>query len=254
MNTFKNTLFLGKVLFELGNVPSTNEYAQDLLKNVNVQDGTVIFTFNQTAGKGHFGSKWNSEASKNLAFTIIFLPHFLQARDQFYFNIAISLAVYDIINLYLKDKVSIKWPNDIYFRNYKMAGILIENSITGNQLSSGIAGIGLNINQIDFPPYLPNPISLKAITGKDYDLYEIVEQLGQQLEKRYLQLRAGQLEQLNEAYQKRLYRKGVEAKFQSGEKIFTGIIEGTTKEGKLIIREQNDQINYYGFKEVAFLM
>ena len=232
---------------------STNEYTQALLKTEKIPEGTVIFTTNQTKGKGHYGSEWISEPGKNLACSIVLHPNFLQVENQFNLNIAISLAVYDLLRKHLKENVSIKWPNDIYYLNYKLCGILIENTINGAALSATVVGIGININQTTFPSNIPNPSSLKAITGKDYDVREIAEDLCSFIEKKYLQLRNGNQTKLWEEYKTSLYRKNKWTKYESEGIGFDAKIADIAPDGQLILLLRNGEKRKFNFKQVKLI-
>ena len=157
----KNTLFVGKVLVELPRLTSTNLYAQELLSKSKPSEGTVISTSDQYAGRGQIGSGWESEAHKNITLTFIFYPAFLPIRQQFQLTQAISLGVKDCIEHFVPKNVKIKWPNDIYINDKKTCGILIQNTLSGAQISSSIIGIGININQTHFQTNPPNPTSFK---------------------------------------------------------------------------------------------
>jgi len=117
-----------------------------LLKQNNIAEGTVVSTFNQTKGRGNANNNWLSEADKNLSISIIYKPKFLLAKQQFYLNMAICLGIIDALKP--TAQFTIKWPNDIYYKNYKVAGLLIENTLIGENLKHSVIGIGLNVNQV----------------------------------------------------------------------------------------------------------
>ena len=164
------------------NIDSTNSYLQNLLeKGEDVVDNVVVTDF-QTSGKGQGKNVWQSEDGKNLLFSIALDMSFLKAEDQFLLTQIVSVAMINVLKKYLpEENLFIKWPNDIYFNNKKIAGILIKNEIKGIMLGTSIIGIGLNVNQTSFDESLPNPISMKMITGKDYDLEEILLAISCQL-------------------------------------------------------------------------
>jgi BirA family biotin operon repressor/biotin-[acetyl-CoA-carboxylase] ligase len=228
-------------------------YAQDLLSKSLPIEGTVITTFNQTAGRGQIGSKWVSEANKNISLSIILYPHFLAPKEQFILHTVSSLAVSDLITKYLEDSVKVKWPNDIYIKDRKTSGILTQNSISSAKINYSIIGIGLNVNQTDFPPNIPNPTSLKLATQKDFDLETLVSELCLCVEHRYLQLKSGQQNSLKNTYLERLYRLEEPSWFQraDGSK-FYGTIKGVNPMGKLMI-ELNGHLEYFQIKEIRFL-
>ena len=165
---------------------------------------------------------------------------------------AVSLAVRDLCEEITGHEIRIKWPNDIYQRNKKLAGILIENTISGSNLSSSVIGIGLNINQTEFDPALPNPTSVKRITGQDHDVETVISKLNSYLEKYYLQLRQLHFNFLDKGYTVNLYRYNQTAVFRKSGQEFRGEITGVTKEGKLII-ESNGRYYRFGLKEVEYV-
>ena len=275
MIAIKNTLFVGKVLKYFESAASTNALAAEWLQNSQSevvtasrawQEGVVFFTFNQTAGRGQYGNKWESEPHQNIAISIVLTPVFLNPREQFHLNKAISLAVYDVIAQFVTANgalslrgtkqtggVSIKWANDIYIKNKKIAGILIQNSLSGANIQSSIIGIGLNINQLHFPN-LPHATSLKIETGKDFDLMEIVEKICQSIEHRYLQLKTRNFNKIHDEYISKLYRWGEDALYQYPDgTYFQGKIVGVNEAGKLCI-ESKKGIEDFDIKEVKFII
>lgn len=183
-----NTLFIGKVFKQFAKLASTNDYALLLLSKSKPSEGTVISTLNQYKGRGQIGSTWESEAGKNINFSLILYPTFLPVKDQFQLNQAMSLGVRDFVAEYLLNPVKVKWSNDIFVKGKKVAGILIQNSIMGSQIRSSVIGIGINVNQTEFASNLPNPTSLKLEMGTDFDLVKLGAGLCQCLEQRYLKL------------------------------------------------------------------
>ena len=245
------TLFIGKELHDFPSLSSTNTYATELLSKSNPVEGTVILTYNQTAGRGQIGSKWESAPDKNVSMSVILHPKFLAVSEQFNLNVAVSLAIFDAVSLYVKD-VKVKWPNDIYIGKKKVAGILIQNSLTGRNIQSSVVGIGLNVNQTAFTSDAPNPTSLKLETGKDIDLTKIVQEIVPALEKRYLQLKSGKTIDMRREYILHLYRFGKPFAFQRvDESYFTGIITGISSLGKLVIDTETGE-EEFGLKEVRF--
>ena len=172
----KNTIFTGKFLLQLQEIDSTNNYAHNWIANNEPIEGTVIIADHQTAGKGQFGNIWKTKANQNLTFSLIYLPTFLLATDAFYLNMSISLGIANGLKyLFPNLNIAIKWPNDIYINRKKVAGILIENGISGNYLKTSIIGIGLNVLQTNFDPDLPNPTSLLIEQKKQLSLSDILE-------------------------------------------------------------------------------
>ncbi|MBA2421604.1 MAG: biotin--[acetyl-CoA-carboxylase] ligase [Chitinophagales bacterium] len=248
------TTFIGKTIIELPYVDSTNNYAHTLLGSKGVFEGTVIRTDHQTAGKGYSGNKWESEKEKNLLVSIILKPGFLQVKQQFFLTQAISLAVADAVAaISMLNDVKIKWPNDVLHRYKKVAGILIENSVQGEIILHSVVGIGLNVNQTDFPRTIKPSTSLKMMTGKDFDLRKVLDVLCENIEYRYLQLRSNQVQEIQKDYMKNLYRVDEEAVFIADNSRFNAKIAGLTAEGKLVLHV-GDQHKVFGFKEVEMVL
>ncbi|MCC6727465.1 MAG: biotin--[acetyl-CoA-carboxylase] ligase [Saprospiraceae bacterium] len=249
-----NTLFVGQTLLQLPEVDSTNSFAQALLSKSKPQEGIVISTFCQTAGRGQIGSTWESEPDKNISLSAILYPDFLEAKDQFQLNQCISLAVFDLVKNCLPDQpVSIKWPNDIYVGARKIAGILIQNSLINTQIRSTVAGIGINVNQTAFVTNPPNPTSLLLESGQEHALHDLVLQLCEHLEARYLQLKAGKIVPLQQDYLRHLYRFGQLADYQrSNGDTFKGTIIGIDEMGRLRM-EVGSEIECFDLKEIRFI-
>ncbi|MBE9467015.1 MAG: biotin--[acetyl-CoA-carboxylase] ligase [Bacteroidetes bacterium] len=243
--------FIGKSLIELDAVSSTNEYALDLIKNDIVAEGLIVFAKYQTSGKGQKDNFWESEKSKNLLLSIILHPNFVKVEEQFLISKAVSLAVADFVNTKV-DKVSIKWPNDIYVDDRKISGILIENTLSGNIISNTIVGIGLNINQIDFISDAPNPVSLKLLTGKTYILDDCINQLSFFIEKRYKELN-NDFNKTNFDYLKSLYLFNFFNLYEAKGERFVAKIIDVENNGELILETRQKEIRKYFFKEVSFL-
>jgi len=247
---FAKTQFLGKKVNSLPQCHSTNEEAQRLISKDKPMEGQVIITANQTKGKGQRGNTWESKANLNLTFSIILKPTFLKVANQFELHKISSLAIHDAIFPILGNKLKIKWPNDIYYGDCKLAGILIENVLRGNSIEYSIIGIGLNINQLIFNNDIAT--SLADITMHEHDISETAEFLLIQLEKRYLELKNNHSRELLSDYHNRLYKKNEQQLFKNNGTIFTGSISGVNEMGKLLI-ESNGKLLKFDFKEVEFL-
>ena len=156
-------------LIHLEETDSTNKYLNELCNKQCVEELTTITADFQTSGRGQRGNSWESEAGQNLMFSFVLYPTFLKARRQFLLSQIISLAIKEELERYVSN-ISIKWPNDIYWKDKKICGMLIENDLTGVHISRSITGIGINVNQETFCSDAPNPVSLKQINGQSYDL------------------------------------------------------------------------------------
>jgi BirA family biotin operon repressor/biotin-[acetyl-CoA-carboxylase] ligase len=246
-------MIIGSNLIFIENLPSTNSYAGKLLRNQTPTEGTIIYTNYQSAGRGHLGNRWESEDGKNLLISIILSPSMISPSDQFIISMAISLGICDFLNRYIPF-CSIKWPNDIYVNNDKIAGILIENSILGYQIEYSIAGIGLNINQEKFLSDAPNPVSLKLITGISLDLITCLNQLASDLDKRYKQIISESYDLIRNDYLSRLYRLNEWFNFKDSGGIYSGRILSVSDIGRLQIERKSGLRSEYSFKEIEFIL
>ena len=251
-NTFSG-LFVGQNLITLKEVDSTNTFLKDVLsKSTPLLEGTVIMAEKQIAGRGQTNNIWLSEERKNLTFSILLNPSFLPVQKQFELNKAISIAINDVLQSYFGGKAMIKWPNDIYLCNRKAGGMLIENIVTGNTIRHAIIGIGLNVNQTEFPAILKNVTSLKQELHKDYDLKILLGELCTAIEARYLQLRAGHFEKITHDYLGRLYLMNEWSDFKTLKGILTGKIIGVNSSGQLEM-ETAEGVKIFSNKEIEFI-
>lgn len=246
-------LKIGEHNIHFDQLPSTNAYATELLSTEQPKEGTVISTDNQYAGKGQLTNKWESEPYKNISLSIILYPRFLAVQQQFYFNQAISIAVQQTLHDYLPRRVMIKWPNDIYIDDKKVAGILIQNQVQGKNISSSIVGIGINVNQESFLSDAPNPVSVYNALGKPVDLKAFKASLLGNLSTQYHALRMGAYQPMNKLYHELLYRKEQLGRFQiNGEVEVLGSILGVNEHGLLRVLIDG-QVHEFGFKEIKYL-
>lgn len=247
---FAKTLFLGKKTYFLPECHSTNSFGLNLISEGNVMEGTVISTARQTHGKGQRGNSWECEPDKNITMSVILKPSFITPAQQFSLHLVCSLAVHDTFFGTLGHKLKVKWPNDILYESTKICGILVENVLRGNNLEYSVIGIGLNVNQVNFKT--PNATSLQEITGDEYQLEMLMEQILINLESRYLMLKQGKKDELIQQYYSRLYKYQEAHPFQHGEDYFTGKIQGIDEYGRLRIQHGETE-QCFDFKEVRFL-
>ena len=246
--TDKNTIILEVT-------DSSNNYAKRLISANEATHGTVVLAYCQEAGKGHAGNHWESEAKKNLLMSIVLFPEFLPAEKQFYLSKIVSLALIDFLDEELPEEdVAIKWPNDIYAGDKKMAGILIENSVSGNFLHSSVVGIGLNLNQVKFSCELPNPVSLKQITGKNYSIEKAAVRFLEIFDDWYNHLEHQQTTAIDINYFNKLYRKNKWSRFRKKNTEFEARISGIGEYGQLILENRDGRLSEYQFKEVEFIV
>ncbi|UKT63442.1 biotin--[acetyl-CoA-carboxylase] ligase [Pedobacter mucosus] len=252
-NTF-STLFVGQNFIKLKEVDSTNNYLKNLVsKSEPLAEGTVIMADNQIAGRGQQDSIWETQPGKNISASVLLKPSFLPLNKQFYLNIAISLAINDALSYFIPSGMKIKWPNDIYYGNKKMGGILIENTLTGYAIKTAVVGIGLNVNQAIFADNLKQKAtSVIQILQKETDLKDIMALIFSYMEKYYLILKSGKYVSLQNEYLKRLYNYGVKALYNYNGEIFEGTITGVEDGGKLVV-ETNEGKKSFNFKEIEFI-
>ncbi|MCB0594145.1 MAG: biotin--[acetyl-CoA-carboxylase] ligase [Lewinellaceae bacterium] len=250
----KNTLFIGKVFHEFPALPSTNLYALELLSKSKPSEGTVVSAVHQTAGRGQIGSSWDAKAGQNITLSVILYPSFLPARQQFSLTQAVALSVRDLAARYTEKPVKVKWPNDIYIGNGKVAGILIQTTLSHKGFQNCVAGVGVNVNQQQFSPLLPNPTSLSLAAGRFFELPPLIEEYCQALEHRYLQLKNGRLQAIGEEYLRHLYGIGRKKLFERpGGEQFTGQVSGVNADGQLLIRH-NGREEAFHLKEVRMVL
>lgn len=253
-NNIFSALFVGQNLVTIKQVDSTNSFLKNLLSNSKpVPEGTVIMAEEQYAGRGQQQNTWHSEPGKNLTFSILLKPHFLSVDAQFDLNRAVSLGVHDALQLILGDRLKIKWPNDIYYADRKLGGILIENTIQSGLLRDSVVGIGLNINQENFPPGASNATSVKQILQKDYDLTLLLSEICKHIEVYYLKLKADQIDFVRDTYLNRLYWLNEVKRFESNNRVFDGRVKNVLPNGLLVIEDTNGQQLEFNLKELKFL-
>jgi len=244
--------YIGSIIISVSEVQSTNLYAISQLSGKEIEPGTVFLTYNQTAGRGQLNNQWESEKGKNVTFSIFLKPSVVEIQKQFMISKVVSLGVVSFLNDYVDD-IHIKWPNDIYVGDYKICGILIENAVMQKNIFWSVVGIGLNINQTTFLSDAPNPVSMKNITGKDYDLTKILDKLLIKIDFYYQKLIDGKYDDLDVRFLKYLYRINEWCDYKDKNHQYKGRIIGVNDIGQLQIEEEMGKVNTYNFKEVKFL-
>ena len=237
-------------------IGSTNTYLRDLNGGDSNYDYEVAVATFQTAGRGQKGNTWESEAGKNLLFSILAHPQGIKVQEQFYISEAIALAVSDSVIAFIgpeyADGVSVKWSNDVYWNDFKMAGILIENTLQGDRILDTVAGVGLDVNQEVFVSDAPNPISLKNITSREFDLDALLNDIVERFIG-YMELSADKRPEVDQLYRNRLYRRHGYHKFRDSNGIFEARIEGIRPDGCLMLQTRSGEHRIYEFKQVQFL-
>ncbi len=231
---------------------STNNYASALLAKGSAQEGMVILTFRQTQGRGYGNNVWESEFLQNLTFSLILKPNFLPPSRQFLLSQIVSLGITTFLETSIHP-VAIKWPNDILYDREKIAGILIEINVLGDNLIAAIAGIGININQEKFPPHLPHATSLARITGKTHPLDHVLGGIISEIMNWYEILKKGDQSFIQQEYLRRLYKIGEFSVFRKENKIFEARTEGVDEFGQLLLREISGKITAFPFKSVEMI-
>jgi len=229
---------IGTPFIELQSVDSTNNYARGLIHAGMAHHGQAIFAHEQWAGKGQRGRNWVSEKGQNMALSILVQPLSLSANRQFELSAAIAVAVHQALVSLITEGLTIKWPNDLYWQDRKAGGILIENLLSSHELTGSrwywaIAGIGININQTRFPPDLPNPVSLKQITGKDWEPVSIARAVCTSLDYYYHELLTSGPGNIFSLYNQFLYQQGKKVKLRKENRVFEAIISGVNTNGQL---------------------
>lgn len=238
-------------LIILDSVDSTNNYAMGLVQKGLAQHGIAVFSSAQTKGKGRRGKQWIADAGKNIFLSIIAQMQSQPLSRQFEVSAAVAMGCYDFMNRYLPNKISVKWPNDLYINDSKAGGILIENTIKGTLWQWSVIGIGLNVNQTEFI-YTDKPAgSFKMCTGLDYNLFELLPLLISDIMRRLDQVSNGKFDTILEEYNEKLYAKDKAVKFQKDGQIINTVIKGVNHKGQLIAGENNEYS--FNFDEVIFL-
>jgi BirA family biotin operon repressor/biotin-[acetyl-CoA-carboxylase] ligase len=246
------SLFIGSKQLKLPSCHSTNAVAADLLAESATAEGTVIITDNQTSGKGQRGNTWESQPGKNLTLSIILKPRFLPLTRQFDLTVVSSLALTNTLVDIGMPAPQIKWPNDIYYKGSKIAGILIENSVRSNILEWSILGIGLNVNQSGFKT--AGATSVKLELRDEVNLEWVLQNLLRRLSEYYAVLKSGRYRELRALYMERLMWLNEQRTFQNNalNTSFSGVIQRVSDQGKLIIAIDNHQ-EAFDFKTITFL-
>lgn len=246
-----NTIFLGKDVHFLPECHSTNDKALSFVKKRQIKEGTIIISNFQSKGKGQRGNEWVSEAGKNLTFSIVLSPNFLDISEQFILNMAVSNAIRRLLGDYVYD-LKVKWPNDIIVPGEgKLVGVLIENIFGSEGWEFAVVGIGINVNQVRNLP--PKASSMALLTGSQFDLVELFKLLVIQIEQSYIRLKRGKGKEIREEYLNHLFLLDKKSRFESREGVFEGAIKGVDKVGNLIIEKNEGERNLFGIKELRFL-
>ncbi len=239
------------MIYRISETTSTNDDA----RSASYRHGDILWAERQTAGRGQRGHRWTSGEGMNLTFSLVWEPRFLAVQDQFSLLQAAALGLTDAF-AGLGVDCRIKWTNDIYVADRKLVGILIEHTLSGARLARSVVGIGINVNQVDFDPSLPNPTSLARETGREFDRGAVLERVACALNERYRQLERGETDRLRADYRHRIYRLDKPQRFRvpaTGEE-FTGVIRDVAPSGELIVEHPDGRRIGYLFRQIEFIV
>lgn len=231
----------GSPFIELQTVDSTNNYALTQIHAGLAEHGMAIFAHQQVAGKGQRGKTWASSKGDNIALSIIIKPVLLQVSQQFQLSVCAAISVFGWFSKYAGEGTRIKWPNDLYWKDRKAGGILIESIIRSQEAGTGswewaVIGIGININQTNFPGDLLNPVSLKQITGKNFEPVILAKELCLMFNHCYHELITKGFNAIFSDYLSHLYKRNEKVKLKKDNRVFEAVIKGVTAEGRLIVQ------------------
>ena len=236
----------------LDSVDSTNNYAMAMVHEGMAKHGMAIIAKEQTAGKGQRGKTWQMQSGQNIAMSLILKTDKLRAEQQFYLSMLIALGTNDFLKKYAAKETSIKWPNDLYWRDRKAGGILIETVFKGPVWQWAVVGIGINVNQTRFHQSLPNPVSLKQIRDRDYDVIEQAEILYHFIMKRIEAIAVTTADKIAKEYNRHLYKLNEEVKLKKSNAVFKTIIRGVSLQGQL--HTQDIMERQFDFGEVEWIL
>ncbi len=240
-------------IIKLNAIDSTNTYLRQLSSFDKLEDYTVVMADSQSNGRGQIGTKWCSEAGKNLTVSVFVDVSFLSLAHSFYISMAASLAIYEALKQFQIKQVKVKWPNDILADQKKVSGVLIENVIKNNKLKGSIIGFGLNVNQRHFTN-LPQATSMRLQSGGVYNRDEVLDQVLRFLKQYIDMLRHGHLETLKALYESKLFRKNKPSTFEDAKgHLFSGYIKGVSTSGHLLVLIVDGVVKSFDLKEVKLL-
>ncbi len=239
-------------IIRLNETDSTNEYLRRMLQTHSLPEWTVVTTEFQTAGKGQKGASWESARGENIMMSYLLRPHFLPVQRQFLLSETGALAITKALNEYTED-IRIKWPNDIYWRDLKICGTLLETEWQGNKIETCISGNGINVNQTEFLSDAPNPVSLRQITGQTVDREEVLHNILRYTMQYYEDLKEGKEDEIMTAYHQQLYRNEGFHPYEDANGCFEAEIVAVAPSGQLTLRDTEGNERPYWFKEVKYL-
>jgi BirA family biotin operon repressor/biotin-[acetyl-CoA-carboxylase] ligase len=242
---------IGHNLHILPQVDSTNLYAMEQVTAGLAAHGDVFAALEQTAGQGQRGRKWVSNAGDSILLSAVINPRKLTVSQHFRLSASLALAAIDYLSARSNGVFHIKWPNDLYWGDRKAGGILIQNVIAAGRWQWAIAGIGINLNQVTFDDHLPNPVSLRQITGQAYQAETEAQLLCTAIEKRWLQMQQGPWATILAEYNNLLYGAGTIVKFRRNGVVTPLRIYRVDGQGHLIVGENQEY--QFSFGEVEWI-
>lgn len=232
-------------IIHLTDIPSTNDY----LLGLHTEQDVVAVSDYQSHGKGMGSNRWESEAGKNLLFSILLHPTWLPVNRQYLLSMAEALALQGTLDAVIPD-VTIKWPNDIYWQDKKISGTRIDVNLHGSMLADVVIGTGININQREFHSDAPNPVSLYQITGREYDRNVILHDILSRFEPLLKQLEHEKYADIVSLYHQHLYHRDGMHPYEDDNGTFMAAIDHVEANGMLHLRLSDGTMRRYMFKEV----
>lgn len=239
-------------IIRLASVDSTNNYIRSLQTQEGSDEMTVVVADYQTEGRGQGTNKWESEAEKNLLFSLLLHPKEVPVGKQFLLSEYGALCLKEVLDEYVGGGIALKWPNDIYWKDQKLCGTLIEMRLSGGRIKDCVFGIGLNVNQTVFTSDAPNPVSLAQILRKEVDKDDLLLQIIHSFNKNYEWIRSANYATIVGLYHNALYRGNGFHPFEDAEGKFEGAIIEVEDDGHLILRDRSGEIRSYAFKEIKY--
>ena len=240
-------------IIKLSAIDSTNNYLKDLSKNTSVIDGTLVVANRQTQGRGQMGAMWQSIAGQSLTFSMFKRFNRLRISDHPFIAFGVSIAIKKTLEILQVPEISVKWPNDIMSYNKKLCGVLIENQVEGSSIVSSVIGVGLNVNETEFPE-LPQASSMRLSTGAVFNHDEIIELMGNEIQKQMEYLQGENQLALKSTYEASLFRRDMVSTFEDTTGFrFNGIITGVATSGELLVEKEDGNVQPYELKQIKLL-
>jgi len=231
---------IGKPFIELLTVESTNNYAMGLVRAGMAQHGAVVFAHEQTKGKGQRNKKWLSAKDLNIAMSIVLKPNHLPPAEPFLISMMVAVAVQELLSQHINDCIRIKWPNDIYWRDRKAAGILIENIWQGQDWKFSVVGIGINVNQVEFASLETKAVSIRQITGREFNCVVLAKNLCELLENKH-QLLLSNSSRVVDQYKANLYKLQEPIQLKKDQLLFEAKFKDVNSKGQMVVQHEIEE-------------